>query len=37
MGLAWLLKTDYSYHGILLIAILYFFRFIRCCRQSQAA
>lgn len=27
MGLAWLLKTDYSYHGILLIAILYFFRF----------
>jgi hypothetical protein len=27
MGLAWLLKTDYSYHGILLIAILYFFRY----------
>jgi hypothetical protein len=27
MGAAWLLKTDYSYHGILLIAILYFFRY----------
>ncbi|MCH1983209.1 conjugal transfer protein TraX [Ruminococcus sp. OA3] len=27
MGLAWLLKSDYSYHGVLLIAILYFFRY----------
>ncbi len=27
MGLAWLIKSDYSYHGILLIAILYFFRY----------
>lgn len=29
MGLAWLLKTDYSYKGILLIAVLFVFRFDR--------
>lgn len=27
MSAAWLIKSDYSYHGVLLIAILYFFRF----------
>ena len=41
MGLAWLLKSDYSYHGVLLIAILYFFPILPgaydSCRLYQSA